>query len=51
MAYGYTLKSVANITGLNKSLVKDIDKARLEALYVRENENSKRELIKPEVQA
>lgn len=51
LAYGHTLKAVANITGLNKSLVKDIDKARLEALYVREKENGRRELIKPEVQA
>lgn len=51
LAYGHTLKSVANITGLNKSLVKDIDKVRLEALYVREKENGRRELIKPEVQA
>ncbi len=36
---------------MNKSLVKDIDKARLEALYVREKENGRRELIKTEVQA
>lgn len=51
MAYGHTLKAVANITGLNESLVKDIDKARHESLYVREKENGRRDLIKPEVQA
>ena len=51
MPYDHTIKAVANITGLNKSLVKDIDKARHESLYVREKENGRRELIKPEVQA
>lgn len=44
LAYGHTLKAVANITGLNKSLVKDIDKSRLEALHVIEKENGRREL-------
>ena len=42
LAYGHTLKAVANITGLNKSLVKYIDKARLEALDVREKENGRK---------
>ena len=51
LAYRHTLKAVANITGVNKSIVKGIDKARLEALYVRENENGRRVLIKTEVQA
>lgn len=34
LAYGMTLNEVAHITGLHKTVVKDIDKARLEALYV-----------------
>lgn len=42
MAYDHTIKAVANITGLNKSLVKDIDKARHESLCKRKRKRQKR---------
>ena len=52
LAYGMTLKEVAHdVTGLHKNVVKDIDKARLEALYVTVDEKERRVLIKPETQA
>lgn len=51
LAYGMTLKEVAHITGLHKNVVKDIDKARLEALYVTVDKKGHRALIKPETQA
>ncbi len=51
LAYGMTLKEVAYITGLHKNVVKDIDKARLEALYVTVDKNGHRVLIKLETQA
>ena len=46
-----TLKEVAHITGLHKCVVKDIDKARLEDLYVTIDKDGKKTLIKPEQQA
>lgn len=46
-----TLKEVAHITGLHKCVVKDIDKARLEGLYVTVDKDGKKTLIKPEQQA
>lgn len=46
-----TLKEVAYVTGLHKNVVKDIDKARLEALYVTVDEKGHRVLIKLETQA
>ena len=51
LAYGLTLKEVAHITGLHKCVVKDIDKARLEGLYVTVDKDGKKTLIKPEQQA
>lgn len=51
LAYGMTLKEVAHITGLHKCVVKDIDKARLEGLYVTVDKDGKKTLIKPEQQA
>lgn len=51
LAYGMTLREVSHITGLHKNVVKDIDKARLEALYVTVDEKGHRALIKPETQA
>ena len=51
LAYGMTLKEVAHITGQHKCVVKDIDKARLEGLYVTVDKNVKKTLIKPEQQA
>lgn len=51
LAYGMTLKEVTHVTGLHKNVVKDIDKARLEALYVTVDEKGHRALIKPETQA
>ena len=46
-----TLKEAAHITGLHKCVVKDIDKARLEGLYVTIDKDGKKNLIKPEHQA
>ena len=46
-----TLKEVAHITGLHKCVVKDIDKARVEDLYVTIDKDGKKTLIKPEQQA
>ena len=46
-----TLKEVTHVTGLHKNVVKDIDKARLEALYVTVDKNGHRVLIKLETQA
>lgn len=51
LAYGMTLKEVAYVTGLHKNVVKDIDKARLKALYVTVDEKGHRVLIKLETQA
>lgn len=48
---GYTLKAVARATGLGKNTVKDIDKKRLEFIFTELDENGKRVLKKPEVQA
>ena len=47
LCYGFTLKEVAEITGLGKNIVKDIDKARLEGLYTIDGKKIK----KPERQA
>lgn len=33
LAYGFTLKEVAHLTGIDKNAVKDIDKKRLQELY------------------
>jgi len=46
LAYGLTLKEVSHITGLHKSIVKDIDKKRLEELYTVNGEG--KALKKPE---
>lgn len=51
LAYVMTLKAVSHITGIHKCVVKDIDKARLECLYVTVNKDEKKTLIKPEQQA
>ena len=51
LAYGMTLKEEAYVTGLHKNVVKDIDKARLKALYVTVDEKGHRVLIKLETQA
>ena len=50
LAYGMTLNEIAHITGLHKTVVKDIDKARLETLYATVDEKGHRALIKPETQ-
>ena len=42
-----TLREVSHITRLHKNVVKDIDKTRLEALYVTVDEKGHRALIKP----
>lgn len=46
-----TLKEVAHITVLHKNVVKAINKARLEVLYVTVDKKGHRALIKPETQA
>ena len=50
LALGQTLKAVFLITGLNRNVVKKIDKKRLSGLYT-EGEGSERKLRKPERQA
>ena len=42
----YTNKEVAELTGLGKNTVKDIDKERLTELYTREGK-----LVKPDISA
>ena len=51
LALGLTLKAVSLMTGLHKNVVKEIDKARLEALYTEAGEDGARRLRKPEHQA
>ena len=46
-----TLKEVSHITGLHKCVVKDVDKAGQEGLYVTVDKDGKKTLIKPEQQA
>ena len=49
LAHGtYTNKDIADITGLNKNVVKAIDKKRLQGIYTTDNGTN---LIKPEKQA
>ncbi len=48
---GGTLKSAAEITGLGKNVVKEIDKQRLERYYVEPGKDGRRVLKKPERQA
>ena len=48
---GETLKEVSLMTGLNKNVVKDIDKERLESLYTEAGEDGERRLKRPERQA
>ena len=45
LKFGHTLKDVSLITGLNKNVVKDIDKRRLEQLYTVDGKGE--ELVKP----
>ena len=45
----YTNKQIAQLTGLNRNLVKEIDKKRLQKMYTKNGEG--KELIKPEQQA
>lgn len=46
LAYGMTLKEVSHITGLHKCVVKDIDKARIEGLYVTVDKDGKKDFNK-----
>ena len=46
-----TLKEVSHITGLHKCVVKDVDKAGQEGLYVTVDKDGKKTLIKTEQQA
>ena len=46
-----TLKEVSHITGIQKNVVKDIDKSRLESLYVTVDKNGHMILNWPEQQA
>ena len=49
LAHGtYTNKDIADITGLNKNTIKEIDKKRLQGIYTTDNGTK---LIKPEKQA
>ncbi|QUC04077.1 transposase family protein [Atopobium sp. oral taxon 416] len=47
LALGQTLKAVFLITGLNRNVVKKIDRARLGALYTEEDGDKERKLRKP----
>lgn len=51
LALGQTLKAVSLMTGLHRNVVKEIDRARLEALYTEEGESGEKALRKPERQA
>lgn len=51
LALGQTLKAVSFMTGLHKNVVKEIDRARLEALYTVLGDDGERVLRKPERQA
>lgn len=51
LALGQTLKAVSLMTGLHRNVVKEIDRARLEALYTEEGKDGERVLRKPERQA
>lgn len=47
---GLTLRMVAELTGLGRNTVKEIDKKRLENLYTHINEEGRRVLLKPQRQ-
>ena len=47
LALGQTLKAVSLTAGLNRNVVKKIDKARLSGLYTEEDGNKERKLRKP----
>jgi transposase len=51
LALGQTLKAVFLITGLNRNVVKKIDRARLSGLYTEEGEDGELKLRKPKRQA
>ena len=51
LALGQTLKAVSLMTGLNKNVVKKIDKKRLSGLYTGGDEDGKTRLRKPKRQA
>ncbi len=51
LALGQALKAVSLMTGLHRNVVKEIDRARLEALYTEEGKDGERVLRKPERQA
>jgi len=51
LALGQTLKAVSLMTGLNKNVVKAIDRARLSALYTEGDEDGKTRLRKSKRQA
>ena len=46
----YTIKDIAEITGVGRGIIKEIDKKRLQGLYTEETEDG-RKLKKPECQA
>ena len=50
-ALGQTLKAVSLMTGLNRNVVKAIDRARLSGLYTEEDEDGETRLRKPKRQA
>ena len=51
LALGQTLKAVSLMTGLNRNVVKKIDKKRLSGLYTKEGEDGETRLRKPKRQA
>ena len=51
LSLGQTLKSVSLMTGLDKNVVKEIDRARLQGLYTEAGEDGARRLRRPEAQA
>ena len=51
LALGQTLKEVSLMTGLNKNVVKAIDRARLSGLYTEGDEDGETRLRKPKRQA
>jgi len=48
LALGQTLKAVSLMIGLNRNVVKKIDKKRLAALYTEKSEDGETRLRKPE---
>jgi transposase len=51
LALGQTLKAISLMAGLNRNVVKKIDKKRLAALYTEKSEDGETRLRKPERQA